>query len=108
MSLTKIDLNNYKSGQMRRRLEGYIDLTEGLNVNLYIKHLDHEPKVLEDLRNFLTINVSEFFRDSPFEMLQSQVLPQLLAQNPKLNIWSAGCSIGAEPYSLAMGSPGIR
>ena len=103
LRLTRIDLDNYKSVQMRRRLEGFIDRTKGLDVSVYCKHLDRDPKMLQDLRDFLTINVSEFFRDAdPFEVLQTQILPGLLKRSPKLNIWSAGCSIGAEPYSLVM------
>jgi len=103
LRLTKIDLDNYKPAQMRRRLEGFIDRTRGLDVNVYCKNLDRDPKMLRDLQDFLTINVSEFFRDTdPFETLQNRVLPGLLKRSPDLNIWSAGCSIGAEPYSLAM------
>ena len=103
LSLTKINLDNYKSGQMRRRLEGFIDRTQSLNVTVYCKHLDRDPKLLQDLQDFLTINVSEFFRDTqPFEVLQTQVIPLMLKRSQSLNIWSAGCSIGAEPYSLAM------
>lgn len=103
LKLTKINLDNYKPAQMRRRLEGYIDRTQGLGVHVYCKHLDRDPQMLQDLQDFLTINVSEFFRDTnPFEVLQTQILPSLLKRSPELNIWSAGCSIGAEPYSLAM------
>ena len=103
LSLTKIDLDNYKSGQMRRRLEGFIDRTKGLDVSVYCKNLNRDPKLLRDLQDFLTINVSEFFRDTdPFAVLQTRVLPGLLKLSPSLNIWCAGCSIGAEPYSIAM------
>ena len=103
LSLTGINLDNYKSGQMRRRLEGFIDRTQGLDVTLYSKRLDQNPELLQDLQDFLTINVSEFFRDTQaFEVLQTQVIPLMLKRSQRLNIWSAGCSIGAEPYSLAM------
>lgn len=51
----------------------------------------------------MTINVSEFYRDpEQFEVLKSRVLPGLLRRSSRLNIWSAGCSIGAEAYSIAM------
>ena len=98
LRLTKIDLDNYKSAQMRRRLEGFIDRTHGLEVSVYCNHLDRDPKMLQELQNFLTINVSEFFRDAePFSVLQARILPGMLKRSPALNIWSAGCSIGAEP-----------
>jgi chemotaxis protein methyltransferase CheR len=54
----------------------------------------------------MTINETSFFRDvNPFEVLKRHVLPALQkarAQNRTLNIWSAACSSGQEPYSLAM------
>ena len=59
--------------------------------------------MLGELQDFLTINVSSFFRDEKqFQRLQSVILPELLQNNRRLNIWSAGCSNGAEPYSIAI------
>lgn len=47
--------------------------------------------------------MTEFFRTpEKFDELEKRVIPDLLKQSAKLNIWSAGCSIGAEPYSLAI------
>jgi len=101
--LTRFDLDNYGSGQMMRRLDGFISRTKAENVAHYFKLLENDIKELEKLQDFITINVSEFFRDTPhFNVLQSQVLPDLLRQAKRLNIWSAGCSNGAEPYSVAM------
>lgn len=102
-TLTKLDLNNYKSGQMKRRLEGFIDRTHGTHVAEYCKILQQDPAALLKLKDFLTINVSDFFRDAaPFEVLKTHILPELLQRNRDLKIWSAGCSIGSEPYSIAM------
>ena len=45
----------------------------------------------------------ENFRDAEqFNVLRTQVIPDLLRRSKSLNVWSAGCSIGAEPYSIAM------
>ena len=100
--LTDIDLNNYKAQQMRRRLDGLVTNESG-NVAAYCKHIERDKDALKKLSNFLTINVSEFFRDAnQFQQLKTTVLPELLGNTERLNIWSAGCSIGAEPYSVAM------
>jgi chemotaxis protein methyltransferase CheR len=54
----------------------------------------------------LTTNETTFFRDfNPFESLRSDVLPEVLERKQRsrtLTIWSAGCSTGQEPYSIAM------
>jgi len=58
------------------------------------------------LQKFLdrtTINVSEFFRNpEKFEELQKSILPELQQRFRRLKIWSAGCSIGTEVYTLAI------
>ena len=101
--LTNIDLGSYKSQQMRRRLEGFIVRSSPGGVALFCKMLERDAEVLRRLKDFLTINVSEFFRDfSQFNLLRTQILPQLLRRSSSLNIWSAGCSIGAEAYSIAI------
>jgi chemotaxis protein methyltransferase CheR len=101
--LTKFDLEHYASNQMMRRLDSFIARSKTANVTDYFKLLEKDVNELEKLQDFLTIHVSEFFRDAThFHVLQEKVLPELLRQNKRLNIWSAGCSNGSEPYSVAM------
>ena len=51
----------------------------------------------------MTINVSEFYRNAQrWEVLDKKIVPELLSTNKKPKIWSAACSTGEEPYSLAM------
>lgn len=103
LKLTNIDLEHYKSQQMRRRLDMFVSHSGAKDTVDYCHLLEKETEKLKALQTFLTINVSEFFRDwSPFEQLKISVLPLLLKNSPRLNIWSAGCSHGAEPYSIAM------
>ena len=62
----------------------------------------HEPAILPALLDFLTVPVSEMFRDPAyFRALREQVVP-LLRTYPSLKIWVAGCSTGEEVYSLAI------
>jgi len=101
--LTRFDLDHYGHNQMLRRLEGYISRYKVDNVVQYCKMIERDKNELEKLQNFLTINVSEFFRDpAQFKILQEKILPSLLQNNLQINIWSAGCSNGAEAYSVAI------
>jgi chemotaxis protein methyltransferase CheR len=111
--LIHIDLNNYKSSQMKRRLEGFISHTGFPNIEEYCQRLDRDLEEVARLRSFLTINVTEFYRDQKhFETLRKVILPELQKNTSRLNIWSAGCSDGEEPYSIAVMldelSPGVK
>ncbi len=98
-----IDLDAYKEGQMRRRLGQIKQRRGGGPWAAYARALRDQPAALAEFRDFFTINVSEFFRQPDrYEELRRQHLPALAQSGHPLRIWSAGCSIGAEPYSLAM------
>jgi chemotaxis protein methyltransferase CheR len=101
--LTQFDLDHYGHNQMIRRLDGYISRFKVDNVAQYCKIIERDKDELEKLEKFLTINVSQFFRDAAqFKILQENILPEMLNNNLGLNIWSAGCSNGAESYSVAI------
>lgn len=101
--LTGIDLSSYKETQMLRRLGSYLSRVGARDFYELAKRVRDDPEALEHLQSYLTINVSEFFRDpGQFKRLAEHVIPELLGQHHSINIWSAGCSIGAEPYSLAI------
>ncbi len=102
LRLTGINLGGYKTPQMRRRLDGYISSRQ-VSVTEFCHSLANDPGALATLRSFLTINVSEFFRDpDQFTLLKTSILPKLLKKWGRLRIWSAGCSHGAEAYSVAL------
>jgi chemotaxis protein methyltransferase CheR len=67
---------------------------------------DAGPEELVNLINAITTNVTSFFRENHhFEGLTSLMFPEAMARNAqsrRLRIWSAGCSSGEEPYSIAM------
>ena len=102
-SLLGIEIDAYKGQQMRRRLENFIRTHAGDSPMPFLRRLSKDDGALQELRDMLTINVTEFFRDSPqFELLRKQVLPPLVAEGTRARLWSAGCSRGHEPYSLAI------
>jgi chemotaxis protein methyltransferase CheR len=102
--MTKIDLNAYKERQMKRRIEALIT-KHGINsYSDYVIKLKTDKTAFDEFINYITINVSEFFRNpEQWVILEKEVFPYLLEHFGKdLKIWSAACSTGDEPYSLAM------
>ncbi|MDR3591126.1 MAG: protein-glutamate O-methyltransferase CheR [Negativicutes bacterium] len=100
---SSIDLNQYKPAQMQRRITNFMHRHGAQTYTGFFQIVDANPQLYKDFIDFLTINVTEFFRTpEKFVELELKVIPELLAASPRLNIWSAGCSTGAEPYSLAM------
>ena len=58
---------------------------------------------LNELLDVVTINETYFFRHkSHFDVLQNKILPEFFSQRGKVKLWSAGCSTGEEPYTLAI------
>ncbi len=103
MELARLDLNNYKSRQVQRRLDSLLARSGYSTWQAYLAHLQNDRDALQAFKNYLTINVTEFFRDPlKWEYLEKSVLPTLLSERRRLRIWSAGCSHGAEPYTLAI------
>lgn len=103
--LTGINLENYKGQQMHRRLEGYRVRHGFPDFVTFAKVVQKDPAKLSALVDFLTINVSEFFRNpEQWKILREKVIPGLLQESGKrwLRAWSAGSSGGQEAYSLAI------
>ncbi len=98
-----VDLTAYKAPQMERRLGTLLARAQVPSFAEYARLLERDPQRRQEFRDFVTINVSEFFRDADrFGELERRVLPTLVRGGRSLHVWSAGCSIGAEPYSLAI------
>jgi chemotaxis protein methyltransferase CheR len=101
----KLDLNSYKENQLKRRLNNLM-LKQKVNFddyNEFFKLLAVDRSVYMEFLDTITINVSEFFRDkSFFDFLETNIIPSLMIKRKTLKIWSAACSSGAEPYSIAM------
>lgn len=104
LDLTGIDLNSYKERQMKRRIEALITKNGIVSYADYVFLLKHNKYMLDEFVNYITINVSEFYRNpDQWFVLEQEVLPHLFkCFGKKLRIWSAACSTGDEPYSLVM------
>ncbi len=102
--LTHIDLNCYKEKQMKRRIDTLIAKNGITGYAPYVELLRTNTQKFDEFVNYLTINVSEFYRNpEQWVYMDKQVIPQLLKSfGSKLKIWSAACSTGDEPYSLVM------
>jgi chemotaxis protein methyltransferase CheR len=95
--------SNYKEDYIKRRVSSRMRSTNCISFGDYLGYLKANPPELENLRNALTINVTEFFRDTDvYEVMKKDILPGLFKQRKRLRIWCAGCSTGEEPYSMAM------
>ncbi len=102
-ALTDVDLNCYKAPQMQRRLKAYLTRSGYSNWPKFFRSIQADPVQLSKFKDYLTINVSSFFRDpEKYTYLRTSILPALLDNRARLRIWSAGCSRGQEAYSLAM------
>lgn len=100
---TGIDLSLYKESQMKRRLTSLYEKKGFRNFNDFYTAIHQDKEMLEEFLDRMTINVSEFYRNAQrWEVLEKTIFPRLLSKNKRLKIWSAACSTGEEPYSLAM------
>jgi len=104
LSMTKIDLNSYKEKQMKRRIDTLITKHSIKGYDQYVQALKTNTEYFDEFINYITINVSEFYRNpEQWKLLDEQVIPDLVKKfGKRLRIWSAACSTGDEPYSLVM------
>ncbi len=104
LALTGIDLNCYKEKQMKRRIDTLIAKHKIVGYDKYVAGLKSDNDLFEEFVNYITINVSEFYRNpEQWKLLDEQVIPELIQKFGKnLKVWSAACSTGDEPYSLVM------
>lgn len=100
---TGIDLALYKEAQMKRRLTSLYEKKGFSNFVDFFEEMDVNRELMDEFLDRMTINVSEFYRNGKrWEVLEKKILPRLLKASPRLKVWSAACSTGEEPYSLAM------
>ncbi|PLS16348.1 chemotaxis protein CheR [Bacillus sp. M6-12] len=101
--ISGIDLSLYKEAQMKRRLTSLYEKKGYSSFRDYAKAIQCDKQIMNEFLDRMTINVSEFYRNAKrWEVLEKQILPRLLQKSKKLKIWSAACSTGEEPYTIAM------
>jgi chemotaxis protein methyltransferase CheR len=102
-ALSKIDLTLYKRPQMERRINSFMRTNGYADYKLFLDGLPRDKDLYQRFIEHLTINVSEFFRNfSQWDELEKKIIPELYQRKKVLRVWSAGCSTGEEPYSLAI------
>jgi len=101
-----IDLNLYKEKQMKRRITSLVEKNGHNGYMSFFFAMQADRELYNSFINYLTINVSEFYRNpAQWELFENVMIPMLEKirgnlQNVK--IWSSACSTGDEPYTLVM------
>ncbi|WP_322905579.1 protein-glutamate O-methyltransferase CheR [Paenibacillus campi] len=99
---TGIDLAQYKEAQMKRRLTTLRTKNGYSTFASFFEAMQKDKALFYEFLDRMTINVSEFWRNpNRWEVLRDTILPQLQRNNKNLKIWSAACSTGEEPYTIA-------
>jgi chemotaxis protein methyltransferase CheR len=103
---TGISLSEQKRELVYGRLAKRLRSLELQSFAQYCAYVEKNEQELHELVNAITTNLTSFFREPyHFDYLRETVLPGLLRSNAasrRIRIWSAGCSTGEEPYSIAM------
>lgn len=99
-----LDLTGYKPERMKRRIEMLIRKYNLKSYKDYYDTIMKDAKKKDEFLDKLTINVTEFFRNpEKWLELRDKFLPQLLKESgTRFKAWSAGCSSGEEPYTIAI------
>jgi chemotaxis protein methyltransferase CheR len=96
------DFRDYTGASQKRRVMAALRALDCATVSALQERVLHEPDTFAQLLQYLTIPVTEMFRDPDyFAALRTQVVP-FLKTYPSLKIWVAGCSTGEEVYSMAI------
>ena len=102
LALSGLDLDLYKPSQLRRRTLNMVETQKLAGLAAFSKWLQASPENLQWYLDKLAINVSELFRNpEKWVDIEQSILPELRKKTARIKAWSAGCSYGAEAYTLA-------
>jgi chemotaxis protein methyltransferase CheR len=96
------DFRRYARASLRRRLGQAVVRLGCATISGLQEKILHEPETFGALLQFLTVPVSDMFRDPEYFRAIRDGLAPVLATYPSLKVWVAGCSTGEEAYSLAI------
>lgn len=99
-----ITIADHKINMVHNRIAKRIKELDIPTFDGYLTYLDsHKDDEIPNLINALTTNVTHFFREEHhFEHIKKEAAAMIADGQTKIRMWSAGCSIGAEPYSAAI------
>jgi chemotaxis protein methyltransferase CheR len=100
--LIGVDIDAYKPRQIERRIGALLCRAGVKTLGEFALLLASDPRRLDHFVDGLTINVSEFFRNPEKWQELEGVLIDLLDRHERLKVWSAGCSMGAELFSVGI------
>lgn len=102
-NLLGIDLSQYKPAQVWRRVSGFATARGLPDPDALVAQARVDASLKQAFLDMLTINVSEFFRNpEAWQELAKQILKPMLTSQLSVRVWSAGCSLGYEPLTVAM------
>jgi chemotaxis protein methyltransferase CheR len=96
------DFRDYAQASLKRRVLQAQQRMDAPSISALQERVLHDPQQFAQLLQYLTVPVSEMFRDPAYFLaLRRHVVP-VLRTYASLKVWVAGCSTGEEPYSLAI------
>lgn len=102
------DFSGYTESLIERQIAQRLSSVNISSISEYFNYIKNNPAELDHFYDNLTINVTQFFRDTiTYDYIAKYILPSLINKKVKtrehtLRIWSAGCATGEEPYSAAI------
>ncbi|MEO8631213.1 MAG: CheR family methyltransferase [Betaproteobacteria bacterium] len=96
------DFRDYARASLKRRVAQALLKFDCASISRLQERLLHEPATFTEFLRFVTVQVSEMFRDPPFFRSMREIVVPVLATYPSVKIWVAGCSSGEEAYSYAI------
>lgn len=98
-----LNLDGYKETQLQRRIHTVMGKSGATSLKTYSELIEKDAEIRQDFLDYITINVTDFFRNPElFNEFEKALQNELSPNFGRLKIWSAACSIGSEPYSLAI------